>query len=280
MVATSWQLETQERLEAAGRLAKATNRSVVVSQPPGKYEFERLEIPPHVSLIFGRGVSREADLVYVGTGYQTCVWMRPDRGYGSRLAGCQIRSSDPTAPRVTGIRVEGCINPVLQDVRVDLRGVDCVALDLAGRESIVGDRLELRATVPIRLGWGDNIHLRNLDCGCMNNGVQLPNTVMLLTGMPHQVSLGGSFTAQGGDNLIWGEIDSPKSGQGLSLYNCRWEQSTSLTSETKAAVHLVCSDRQLENLSFFGCRWTDRKYAWNVYGVDTTSQFGCRLKGR
>jgi hypothetical protein len=163
---------------------------------------------------------------------------------------------------------------------VDLRGPDSIGLDIAGRESIVGDCLELRATIPIKFTWGDNVYLQNLDLGCMNNGSLFTNTVLLFTGMPHQVSLGGSFTAQGGDHLIWGEIDSPKSGQGLSLYNCRWEQSTSLGSDTKAAVHLVCSDRQLENLSFFNCRWTDRKYAWNVYGVDTTSKYGCRLMGR
>lgn len=275
---TPWQLETQAKLDEAGRRAVLMNKSETVVIPSGRYEYVRLRIPGSVALVFGAGwASREGDLIYVGKGDEEGS-ITLAAGYGTCLAGCQIRGRTQQEPRVTAILVENVTNGIVANVRVDLRGIDCQGLVSAGKESLSLYRCELRASNPLAYRWGDNVWARDLDLGCSGKVDDLPSTVVRFDGMPHQVTIDGC-TAQGGDHLVWGEVDSEGSGQGLNLFNVRWEQSTSTQSSDKAAIHLRFLNRRLENLLIVGSRWTDRKRAFNTTGITQTTVTGSRLVG-
>ncbi len=275
---TAWQDEIQAELDRAGWQAAWQNKSVVVQVPAGVYRFVKLRIPAHVALVFGTGLaSREADLIYVGGDDQTLIMMAG--GYGPLLAGCQIRSQRLDAARLTALLVENCINPQLLNVRVDLRGVDTIGLDWRGRESLAAQNVELRAAVPLRYGWGDNGSFRNFDMGANGKTDQLPNTVVWIAGMPQQINFDGYQTWQGGNHAIWGEVHSNRSGQGLNLYNVRYEQSTSTGDASTAAIHLHFTGRSLESLLVIGSRWTDRQKGWDLRGVRSVTRLGGYLPG-
>lgn len=277
---TPWQLETQAKLDEAGKTAAAGNRSVAVIIPPGRYELVTLKIPANVALVFGTGLAiREGDLVYVGSGGDVVLSM--EGGYGTTVAGCQIRSKRGDEQSVTGIRVSNVVNGLIANVRVDLRGARSTGLVISGRESMVVSRAELRAATPFRYEWGDNCSFRDLDLGCTGNEVEggSPAACVLIRGMPHQLTFDGSQTWQGGDHAVWGEVASPISGQNLNIANMRYEQSLSAADPNKAAIHLRFTDRKLENLLIVGSRWTDRKRAFNTYGITQTTVSGSRLVG-
>jgi hypothetical protein len=278
---TGWQNQIQDRLDAAGKIAAAGNRSIVVTEQPGKYEFVSLDIPPHVFLVFGTGeASREGDLVYVGGDNPSAPLITVRGGYSTGLAGCQIRTKRANEANVVGIKVENAINSVIRNVRVDLKGVDCIGVQIAGRESFTISRLESRASVPIQILWGDNLALRDCDLGASGRVELLPNACVHLLGAPHQITFDGSQTWQGGDHAVFAEVSGVAvKGQNLNLYNVRWEQSTSRDDASKAAIHLRFTPRGFENLVLIGCRWTDRARGFNLAGVDGLTILGSRLPG-
>lgn len=273
---TPWQTETQYRLNEAGRVAVAGNRSVVVQVSPGAYEFYSLTVPAHVALVFGTGhASREADLIYIGgDGGEPLIRLKG--GYSTGITGCQIRAKYTATAKLTGIYVDGVVNGFIRNVRVDLRGVDCVGLNIVGRESLAVDRAELRASNPVVYAWGDNVSMRNVDLGCSGAVSLMPDCAIRLVGMPHQVDIHGSV--QGGKHLVFGNIASGTSGQCLNL-SVRWEQSTSTEDANTAAIKISCLDRLLENLLLVGTRWTQRKRAYDLIGVLKTTEVGCWLPG-
>lgn len=276
MAATAWQLGIQSDLNAIGKIAANRNKTLTYVIPEGEYEFESLIVPANVSLIGGSGSTRSVRLAYAGKGNQTLITLR---GYGSRFQGFDLVSKIPEAPRLTAIRLDGCLNPEIARLRVDLRGIDCVGLDIAGKESVKVDTVELRAAVPVLYRWADNTVFRDCDLGASGNIERLTDTVVLFGGMPHQVTFEGYQTWQGGKYAIFGEINSPSSGQGLNIYNLRYEQSTSKDDPKVAAVHLKFFDRHLENLLFVGCRWTDREKAFEVSNINKVTEIGSRLTG-
>lgn len=257
---TPWQVEVQARLDAAGKTAAAANRSIVVTEQPGRYEFVSLDIPPHVFLSFGTGhASREADLVYVGGDNPAKPLITVRGGYSTGIAGCQVRDKTNSRSNLVGIRVDDAINPAIQNIRIDLRGKDTIGLQIAGRESLTISRLESRASVPIQYLWGDNIACHDCDLGASGNVADLPNCVFHVAGMPHQITFDGSCTAQGGDHFAFGVINDARTGQGLNIYNLRYEQTTARDDAAKYAIDLTFRNRAMENLLLVGCRWTDRK---------------------
>jgi hypothetical protein len=278
VTSTPWQLETQARLDEAGRVAALQNKSVTVQVDSGQYEFVSLSIPGNVRLQFGTGgASREGDLIYVGDGDSTLITLQS--GYATSAAGFQLRTKRGVEPNLIGIDIRDVINGGCENVRVDLRGTDTVGLRVAGRESLVVSKAEFRASVPVLYEWGDNIAFHDLDLGCNSKGDKLKNACVLFRGMPHQVVFDGSQTWQGGEHAVFGEISTPSSGQGLNLYNLRYEQSTSTQNPNKAAIHLWFTDRKLENLLIVGARWTDRKNAMSLLGITQITTIGSRLPG-
>jgi hypothetical protein len=276
-ITLDWQAETQLRLDAAGAIAARRNKSITVVVAEGEYSFTNLLIPPHVSLVADPATTRSVRLRYVGDGDETLFTFQGEKGYGSRLAGFTV---DAWQPRLTGIKVENAINPVIEDCRINLLGEDSIGLHVAGRESLTTNRLELRASVPIRIDWADNCAFRDCDLGASGRVKDLPNCVVHLNGPPSQITFDGSQTWQGGDHAIFGERDGVLTkGQNLNLYNVRWEQSTSRDDVTKAAIHLRFTPRGFENLVMIGCRWTDRVRGFNLAGVDGITLLGSRLPG-
>lgn len=276
MAATAWQLGIQSDLNALGKIAANRNKTLTYIIPEGEYDFETLTVPANVSLIGGSGSIRSVRLSYVGRGNQTLILMR---GYGSRFQGFELVSKTLDAPRVTAIKLDACLNPEVSRTRVDLRGVDCVGLDLAGKESVKIDTVELRCSNPIFYRWGDNVVFRDCDLGASSNVESLVDAVVTFKGMPHQVIFDGYQTWQGGKHAIFGEVTSPQAGQGLNLYNFRYEQSTSREDPNLAAIHLKFLDRHLENLLIVGSRWTDRSRGFNLQNILTVTKYGGRLLG-
>lgn len=265
----------QDRLDAAGKIAVAQNKSITVVVEEGTYDFVTLRVPPHVSLVATQEATRSVRLRHIGDGDQTLILVAGNEGYGTRISGFEILA---TAPRCVGIEFEKTINAELNNVRLVLKGEDSVGVRVKGKESISLTRLESRATVPVEYVWGDNIAFHDCDLGCMNNGKNLKNTVVLITGMPNQVIFDGSQTWQGGDYAIYGEVTSAKSGQGLNVYNMRYEQSTSLTKDIPA-FYLNFKDRHLETFLLMGCRYTDRKFGAELTKIGKTTAIGGRLMG-
>lgn len=249
MDVTSWQLETQAKLDAAGVIARHGNRNVAVTIEPGKYEFYSLRIPPHVMLVGGSGWgSREVDLVYVGNGGDTCVTL--DGGYSTGFVGCQIRSKKLDADTLVGAYVNGCINPVVQNLRVDFRGTETAGIVIAGRESVVVSRCEFRASAPVIYSWGDNVVFRDMDLGCTGE------SVVTLRSNPHHVVFDGSQSWQGGTYAIRGVTSDERTGQGLAIYNLRYEQTTATN---EPGILIECNGQAFEALTEVNCRWTKRQ---------------------
>lgn len=269
-VSTFWQQETQAKLDAAGKIAGPGNRNVSVVIEPGRYEFVSLRIPPHVSLVFGTGLSpREGDLVYVGNGGDTCITVDGDglegtsKGYGMTLAGCQIRPKNPNVAMVCAIKVEAGLNCKVANVRTDFRGVDCAGLIVDTQESLVVERCELRAAMPVIYERGDNVVFRDMDLGANGNAVYGIDAVVTLKRNPHHVVFEGSQTWQGGTYAIRGVTSDNGTGQGLILNNVRWEQSTA---NREPGILIECENRAFETLTQINCRWSPR---WNTATVVT-----------
>lgn len=277
MAATQWQVGVQAELNALGKIAKNRNKTLTHRIPEGEYDFESLMIPGNVSLIGGSGASRSVRLRHVGNGDQTLITI--GAGYGSLIQGFEILARSHDLSRMTAFRFNGSLNAEISRVRVDLRGIDCVGVELAGRESIKLDTVELRASNPILYRWGDNCVFRNCDLGASGNCSRLVDTVVSIQGMPHQLIFDGYQTWQGGKHAIFGEVDSPTSGQGVNVYNLRYEGSTSRNDPEVAAIHLKFLDRHLENLLVVGSRWTDRLRAFNVQNINNVTQLASRLIG-
>lgn len=280
---TPWQEQTQKKLNELGTKAAFRNKSFTLVIPEGEYEFVSLSIPKNVSLIASPTTTRSVRLRYVGPGDSTLVTLQ---GYGARFSGCDMLAKDPQAPRLVGIRVEDALNAEVDRVRFAHYGVDSQGIVIAGRESITVQKCEFRCAVPVTYAWGDNVVFRDLDIGGATTAesraslhATTPSTCVWIQGMPDQVVFDGSQTWQGGDHALFGEIDRPRTGQGLNIYNLRYEQSLSREDPQKAAVHLRFADRGLENLLIVGSRWTDRKAALHTNAIQQITLLGSRLPG-
>lgn len=258
---TPWQLETQAKLDAAGVIAKKGNRNISVVIEPGRYEFVTLRVPPHVVLVGGTGWGAcECDLVYVGSGTDTCITVDGGGGYSSGIVGFKIRTKFNNEPNLVGLRIDKSINGFAANMRIDLRGKDCIGVQVAGQESLTFSRIESRATIPVQYLRGDNISFSNCDFGASPTSGVFPSTVLHLAGLPHQITFDGSQTWQGGDHAVYGDIgDERTTGQILSLYGVRWEQSTSVDDPGKPGILIECDGRSFEGLIQIGCRWSARK---------------------
>lgn len=255
---TEFQSAFQDALNQAGEIARRKNKTVTLVVAPGEFDFVELKIPQHVSMIADPPVARSTRLRYIGGNGKT--WIELGKGgYGSTMAGFELVDATGQASDCTAIDTNGAINPRLSDLRIVQKGADCVALYLKGRESIIVERCELRSSVPVRYGWGDNICLSHSDLGASGNVRDYPSAVFWMENNPNQITLDGSCTAQGGDYLVYGRTDEPRTGQNLLIIGCRWEQSTSTDDPEKYAIDIACNNRAFENLTLIGCRWTQRK---------------------
>lgn len=254
----TWQTAIQAEMDEANRVSKRLfGLTQTVYVEPGAYDLVGITVPGNVILQAGDGNGIEADLVYVGRGDETVVTVKG--GYSTGLRGFRIRTKRQNEPRVVGVKVDDVTNGLAENIRIDLRGVDCVGVQIAGRESLTLRRLEARASVPIRYEWGDNIAFHDCDLGATGNVESGPSCIVHLAGMPHQITCDGSQTWQGGDHAVYGVVDSATTGQGLNLYNVRWEQSTSTNDPAKYAIQIRCVNRAFESLMLVGCRWTNRR---------------------
>lgn len=277
-VATGWPQDPiptrtaiQDQLNAAGIAAAFRNKSMTVLVPEGEYDFVSLRIPPHVSLIADPCVTRSARLRYIGGNDAVGITIAGNNGYGSTLAGFEIVSRQPVEDFVA-VKVDGTINARIAECRINLANcINSIGVQVAGRESLTVERVEARATVPVQYRWGDNLVLRDCDFGATidEGGIRnasLPSCVLHVVGMPQQITM-ESCSAQGGDHLVYGEVNSNVSGQGLNIWNVRWEQSTSTDNPAKAAIHLMCYRNHLENIFVAGSRWTKRQTHFQTSNV-------------
>lgn len=265
---TPWQESIQAEINAAAWKSSWSNLTVTVTIPEGVYEFVSLVIPGHVYLR-GTGEGRSVRLRYVGEGNATLVTLLP--GYAKGLSNIEILSKNPDAPNLTAVSIEGAINSEIRNFRFAHRGPDSTGIAIKGRESTVVSDVDVRCTTPIRYAWGDNIQYHNCDLGSYGR------SVVVIEGMPNQITFDGYQTWQGGESAVYGVVDSPRTGQGLNIYNLRYEQSTGR--DTVAAIDLRFVNRGLENLVIMGSRWTDRKYSFDTRGVQRLTVLGSYTPG-
>ncbi len=285
---TGWQIETQKALDALGIKAAFRNKSFSLVIPEGEYDFVSLRIPKNVSLIADPTTTRSVRLRYVGAGDTTLVTLQ---GYGSRFSGFDLIAKDPKAPRLLGVHVDIAMNAEVDRIRFAHYGVDSLGVLIAGRESITVQKCEFRCSVPVAYRSGDNIVFRDMDIGgatsadslaVMND--QFPSTVVWLQGQPNQVVFDGSQTWQGCTHAIYGEIEAPRTGQNLNIYNLRYEQPLTPKDAKTPAVYLKFADRGFENLVFVGCRWSDRANGIEISGppnrfIPRVTIVGSRMPG-
>lgn len=227
-----------------------------------------------------------------------CIFMDPEPGstlikfhgdsYGSGLVGCDIRVNPYEASDITAIETDSKTkNAIIEHCRFEHRGKDVLGLRVAGHESLTVNKCEFRCSVPLVLRSGDNHVFRDMDIGTAVTEEQreqwhsgkYPCTCIWYQGMPDQHSFEGSFTAQGGDHLVYGIVDRAISGQVLALRNIRWEQPLSRLSEEKRAIHLEFTNRHLERLILDGVRWTDRTKGYYIKGCLRVDEIGSWIPG-
>ena len=283
--------ELQAMADKAATMARETNMTAAVMIDEGTIvrldHGQTVTIRSHVFLTTRSGVDRSWRIVADPRDGQTIVRFTGD-SFAAGIRGVEIRCRSTVVAGVTAIRFDGgCKNPLLENCRVDMwRLQDCIALDLAARESATVRRLTARASVPVRIKGGDNHHLSDLDLTAATTPEHreamhalLPSTCVWIDAMPNQWTLDGSFTAQGGDHAIFGRVASQKTGQVLRIEGLRYEQSLSRSSNADRAVDLVFSERPLERLVLIGCRWTDRQKGLYATGVRSVTRIGSRLPG-
>lgn len=269
-------MDIQQLLNDASVTAKARNKTITASIPEDEYTIlEGLVIPGNVSLIGGSGLPRSARITYRGSENASIINMQG--GYGSCLRGFEILS---IAQRdITAIQINDAINCQVSNIRVDLRGIDNIGCNISGRESVSLQNTELRASNPLQYAWGDNVCITNADLGCSGLVQKLIDTCVQIYSIPSQITFDGYQTWQKGKHAIYGVVsNSVRTGQGLNIYNLRYEQSTTIDDANTPAVFLSFN-KNLENLLFSGCRWTVRKNAMKLTGVLNTTRVASFLPG-
>lgn len=260
---TPWQAHVQQQIDELAEISLRKNKTITLEIPEGEYDFYSLRVKGHVSLKFGSGYSRSVRLRYIGKGDQTLITL--PNGYGNTISGLELLSKSHVR-NLVGVRFEGTINGAFENARIDLRGVNNIGIQIAGRESLVIQRVEARAAIPLHYVMGDNIIFRDLDLGSITRtnpelyvAENFPQAIVLLHNMPNQLRFEGYQTWQGGKHAVYGKINSRYTGQNLSLSNVRWEQAYLPDEEGTYAIHLEYLDRALENFSISDSRWTTRK---------------------
>lgn len=284
--------ELNELVAAASAEAARLNMTQVITIPDATIVRgdvgELLQIPSHVYITSESGTCRSWRLIFRDPPEGANLVEFIGDSYGAGFAGCDIRVNPYEAPRITGIKTSSEMkNATIKNVRFETRGMDVQGLWISGHESLTVQKCEFRCSVPIVYNGGDNHVFRDIDIGTavteeqraqMHSGA-LPCTCVWVKSMPNHITFDGSQTWQGGDYAIYGVIDSPRSGQCLSLYNVRYEQTLSRFAEDKYAVYLHFTDRHLERFMMYSCRWTDRLKGLYIRGCLQADWMGCWIPG-
>lgn len=284
--------ELQELVNAAAEKAREWNMTFTVTVPDGSIirgqPEEVLVIPSHVFVTSESGKTRTWRLIFQKPPPDSVLIQFQGDSYGAGLAGCDIRVNPYDAPNITGIRTDfKTKNATIEHVRFEHRGMDALGLHVRGHESLTVQKCEFRCSVPVVLNGGDNHVFRDMDIGTavteemraqFHSGL-LPCTCIWVKSMPFHITFDGSQTWQGGDFAVFGIVDSKTSGQSLTLYNVRYEQTLSRASEEFRAVYLKFMDRHLERLSMYSCRWTDRAKGFYIVGCLNVEYIGCWIPG-
>lgn len=273
--ATPWEIDLAERLDGAYRVAMPEGRNVTV-WIGGNYRINQpIVVPAGVVLASeGEGV-RPVRLSYrgePGTPDRPRTIVSLAGGWGGGLRGVEIVAE---ADNLIGIGAANLYNATIADVRVDLRGTDCIGVDIRGRESVRLVNANLLATVPLCVHWGDNLVFRDLDLAAATEreqtrrrAVTLPSTCVRLLGLPNHWTFDGYQTWAGAERAMSAHASGSVAGSGLFLSHVRYEQSLSLAVDGIAAWDLDFPERPLEAVSFGpGCRHTARRDAMRLVGV-------------
>lgn len=285
--------DLQEQINTAAEQAAARNMTATVLIPDGAIirldPGQTITVPSHVFLTTPSGQDRSWRIVARGLSPGQAVVTFSGNSYAAGVRGLSITYAETTANQITGIRTSGQTkNPLIENCHIDLWGrMDCVGLEIRGHESVIVRRFMARASVPIKMVAGDNHHLEDLDITAATSeshrlamNSTIPSTCVWIVGMPNQWTFGGSFTAQGGDHAFFGRVDSPKTGQVLRIEGLRYEQSLSNYSEDHRVIDLKFTDRALERMVLFGCRWGgNRRKGIKAIGVWNVDRIGCYTQG-
>lgn len=269
--------ELQEHINAAASKASALNMTQTVVVPDGSIirsdPGQTLTIPSSVVVTSETGTVRSWRLIFMNPAKNAVLVEFVGDSYGAGFFGADIRVNPYEAGCITGCKTATKTkNATIRHIRFEHRGMDVFGLHVRGHESLTVEKCEFRCSVPVVMEGGDNHVLRDMDLGTsvtedqrvQQHSGNLPCTCIWIKSMPNTWVFDGSQTWQGGDHAVFGEVNSAKSGQNLSLYNFRYEQSLSRDSDDLRAIDLRFTGSHLERLLICGSRWTQRKKGFYV----------------
>lgn len=273
-------IDIYEALERAKEATGNTGINTNVELPHGStFRFaQEIKLPGNVSFTStGKGI-RSIRLIYEGPSGESvdnpAVLISRVQGYGAFLNGMEIVAR-PDRKYLRFVNFSNNINCKISNLRIAHYGLDCIGLDLAGRESTIVENIDVRCSVPLALRWGDNFNLHNLDLGAATTSDALAqmnkdliSTCILMTHKMDHLVLSGYQTYQGGNYAIYGRINSSVFCSGMFFERIRYEQSLSRNDPNIPAIDIEFSNLHCESMTIgAGCRFTDRKNSINIKKV-------------